>query len=428
MSTNTSGYNQDSVFYKYYDNSFFKKYFDLDDPEVIQFALTLLEKLYGKGILPNYVTRNQGELSPFADEDFISFFYTKAHFFSIIVKYARLYKDITLNDSLRKDFLDNVGIYYSYNQSQADLDYLFENYVAEIKKRGTDLIYKTKASGESIDGELLRLIDYLPIDEFIFALFASQDIGWCLGHSSPCFSGANHIVNLIKAYEYTEAIVDLTKYPLLNSGVISIDGDYMSMSLDSGESAGISDDSNETKRIIIDPNLDYEVSFKITCDTLGTMPLISFGVDVYDVNDNPITLQNRKTGDFVAGNYFKDSFSFNLTNTEYWVRGVILKRGTETDSEDSLNIGLGNNMVFSVNENYIIPKLVITATSNSTVVKIKDFKVRLGLLPFSLGQLGVKRPVVNFLKNNSGMPNYEVNTIIRNELLPYNVTYVPINL
>jgi hypothetical protein len=427
MSTNSSGLYLQSVFYKHFDNSFFKKYFDLDDPEIIQLSLSLLEKLYGKGILAGYIERNTGSVNPFNDEDFISFFQTKTHFISIIIKYARLFKDITQDDILRKDFLDNIGLYYAYNQSQEDLDYLFANYVTEVKKRGTGLVAKTKLSGQPVDGELLRLISYLPIDEFLFALLAPEQIGWCIGHSSPGYAGADHITNLIKGYEYSEAIVDLTKYPLSNPTKISIDGDYISIALNNGESAGIEYDSDELKRFVIDPNLDYEISFRVTVTTTSVMPDIDFSVDVYDLNENVMYLQNMKTGDFSLDNKFA-TFTPNLFETEYWVRGMIFKKGTVYSADDLLNIGIGNNFNFSNNEKYIIPKIIVTANSNTTVVKIKDFKVRLGLLPFSLGQLGLKRLVVSFLNNNSGKTDSEINTIIRNELLPYNVIFEPINL
>ena len=427
MGTNSSGYKIESVFYKYFDNSYFKTFFDLDDPEIIQLALSLLEKLYGKGILAGYVERNTGSLNPFDDEDFISFFYTKTHFISIIIKYARLYKDISQNDTLKKGFLDNIGLYYSHSQSQEDLDYLFDHYVAEIQKRGTGLVALAKASGQPVDGEILRLISYLTIDEFLFALLAPQEIGWCLGYSSPCFDGAGNITNLIKGYEYTDAIVDLTKYPLLNPSKISIVGDYMYIALNNTQTSGIQYDSVESKRFVIDPDLDYEISFRVKATASGTLPSIAFSVDVYDVNENYMYLQNMKTGVFSIDNKFV-TFTPNLSNTEYWVRAMIFKKGTVYHADDELNIGLGNNFNFSNNEKYIVPKIIVTAASNTTVVSIKDFKVRLGLLPFSLGMLGLKRLVVNFYKNNSGLFDDDLNTIIRNELLPYNVVYEPVNL
>lgn len=432
MGTNISGLNIHSVFYKYFDNSFFKKYFNLDDPDVIQLSLNLLEKLYGKGILAEYVQRNQGELTAFADEDFISFFSTQTHFWSVIIKYARLYKDITQNDLLKRDFFRNIGIFYSVAQTEGDLDYLFENYITEFQKRGTDYIhFPAGENGQIVDGELLRIISKTVADEFLFALLSTSDTGWCLGHSSPEVSCADHITNLIKGYEFDAPVTNLALYPLLNPSYITLSAGCLHIAAPSGYVAGMQYDNIQSKQFTVDPKLDYEISFRVTFvgGNISNPPSIAFGFDAFDINGNEIQLQNLKTGDFISSNQFC-TFLPSLMNTEYWVRGAILNAAALLNANDQLNISIGNNFKFNTGSSvvYVIPKIIVSGTGVAPIVNIRDVKVCLAYLPFSLGQLGAKNLVINFLKNNSGGDSNVVNATIRDQLLPYNVIYQPYNL
>ena len=174
--SNVLGYSVVDLVYNKFDNSFFREFFDLNDPELLQWSLSVLEKIYDKGVLPSFIERNNGD-NIFYDEDFISWFFTKTHFFAIFVKYARVFENIKLNDILKVEFLNNIGLYFSIDQSSADLTYLIDNYISEFNKRGTNRIWaKDGELGNTIDGELLRLISYKTYNEFIFALLASNEV------------------------------------------------------------------------------------------------------------------------------------------------------------------------------------------------------------------------------------------------------------
>jgi hypothetical protein len=95
------------------------------------------------------------------------------------------------------------------------------------------------------------MIDFISPEEFIFALLKSEETGWCIGKSSPCWNNTENMVNVIKGYEYTKEVKSLSKYPLLNSSFISIDGDDMKItSVSNGSSSGIDYNADATKKII----------------------------------------------------------------------------------------------------------------------------------------------------------------------------------
>ena len=51
----------------------------------------------------------------------------------------------------------------------------------------------------------------------MFFNLVRQDLGWCCDFSSPMWIGTEQIVNAMKAYEYTESIKDISKYPVVGS-------------------------------------------------------------------------------------------------------------------------------------------------------------------------------------------------------------------
>lgn len=129
---------------------------------------------------------------------------------------------IDTNQILFEMFIQNRGLVTNMVDSQEQMKYLFYNYLEEYSKRGRlDIISK---EGEIL-GELLRLIRYNSLDEFIFALLRPEATGWAMGHSSPTCDRTNTVMNVSKAYEYTKGVEDLNNYPLLIPESISITQD-----------------------------------------------------------------------------------------------------------------------------------------------------------------------------------------------------------
>lgn len=286
--------------YPIYDTTLFKKFFDVNDINVLGWALNVLEKLYRSGILPEYIKRNDDSSNNVEDRDFIVFWNSVTHFFALIVYFYRQYENIASNKELIKEFLQGKDIQIPVNENLEDLSYLLYNYISEYRRRGTErIVYKKDQNGEQIDGELLRLIGFVEPDEFIFALLEPKDTGLCVGHSSPCWKGTEGIVNLIKAYEYAYGFTDITKYPLIGSSYVSLINNELVLSNQGTlDSAGIGMDVlDQTKLIKVDSGIDYTISAEVSKNVLDDdnirFDCLAYDKDFNQVNLVPLSDQNE---------------------------------------------------------------------------------------------------------------------------------------
>jgi hypothetical protein len=545
--------------YPYFENSLFKEFFDFNDHNVLNWALNVLEKLYDRGITPFYVDRNKGE-NIFQDEDYISIWVTICHFYAILVIYGRQYLNIRDNVILLRFFFDFIGLFYNANNTLEELQYLFDNYIQEFKDRGTNKIHVFRDSDTEPSGELLRLIDYLYPDEFIFAHCKPEAVGWNIGNSSPCYRGTESIINAIKGYEFTDFVEDPSKYPLENdqyittnhitNGVDFVDSNmdgladdwvgsgsgntysivsgngfsvkaqrvdypgflpsffgviqnnvvnagfkaklkfkYRSDSLvqikfgsvtvasypvnegeaksvefefvptmtgsislgalndigyaefgdislncglfiqdiPDGDFSGVSEVEDDTKKIIVSPELNYEVSFRIKKN--DSFDNVSFGVQAYDAQENAINLVSVIDGSS-SNDFFVSKNVTKVTSEEYWVRGVIYNKDQpDVSANDALlNVGYGKNLRMGEKVAFIIPRIRINGDLGPNLACIRDIKIRPANLPFSLGYLGAKNFIINWVLNRSGIPNDKVSQIVKQYLIPYNSVYFPIYL
>ena len=385
----------DNPTYPVYNNTYFNDFFVVNNINVYGWALNVLEKLYNKGILPEYVERGNVQGNILIDQDFITFWNSITHYFAILVYMSRQFREIENNDKLIELFLINRGIEIRA-ASVEELQYLFNNWILEFRKRGTYNIISKKVDNDIIDGELLRLIGYEESEEFIFAPLRPDETGWCVGKSSPCWKGTENMINLIKGYEFSKEVKDLTNYPLLNSGNISLDDDKVLInSLSTGASAGISDDSDVNKRIIVSPNLDYEISFFVEVSSTST-PL-TFSIKGFNKEGNIVNLQSIINGSNL--NNFFTRKNLGNSNTTYFIRGVIWNKDKEIDINSTFYPS-GVNLRSTNALKYIIPQIVLDNSqggSYSGTMKLWNIKVRPLHTPFTRGQLGIKNIVLTYM-------------------------------
>jgi hypothetical protein len=215
-----------------YSRSIFAQFFDFYNPCSLGWALNVLEKLY-KGIVPKYIERGQNDNQNWEDQDFISFWKSITHFFALFVCYSRLFENIESNDIILDAYLKSHDLIINDDISNTDAIYLMNNLFDEVRQRGTIQIALEKDNSDEssssflneyvkqVDGELLRLINK-KIDEFIFCPMEPEKVGWTIDQSSPLYLGINNAFNAIKWYEKSQGIVDLSKYPLINSQYMSL--------------------------------------------------------------------------------------------------------------------------------------------------------------------------------------------------------------
>lgn len=409
--------------YPIYGTTFFKDFFVVNDINVYGWALNVLEKLYLYGILPKYMTRGEQSDNVLEDQDFLSFWNSLTHYFAIIVYYARQFRDITQHPNIVELFLQNRGV-EAGNLEVSQLVELFNDYMQQFTDRGTNQIVEIG----TVNGEFLRMIEFVFPEEFILAQLQNFEIGWCVGKSSPCWNNTENIVNIIKGYEYTDGVMDLSKYPLVNSAKVSIVGTDMSIqNVANANFAGVDFDSDNAKKIVVNKNLDYEISFFCKLDVANT-PL-TFGVRSYDANGNEISLLNAVNG--VASNTFFSAQVLKVVGHYYWVRGIIYNQNKTNDS-GAVFVPNGHHLRFNsaTAVKYIVPTILLDNSSTSVYpngFKLNSIVVRPLKVPFTRGQLGIKNVVLSYLVNNNKIYSTDkMESLMKSQLLPAN-TFLKVN-
>lgn len=275
-----------------YNKTVFKRFFEENDPEVMKWAENVLEKITSPGILPVFIKKD--------GEDFKAYWETVCHIFALTVLYAKQYSEIDTNKILFELFIEGRGLVTDEVDSLEQMQYLFNNYVEEYRKRGTlDIINKEG----TILGELLRLIQYKSEEEFIFALLQARDTGWMVGYSSPTWNRTDTVLNVTKGYEMSKSIEDLDAYPLLNpTGVTVVDdidndgNPIKAMTFVGNQSVGISSEEDMSKLLPISEDLSYQISVKVKSSTMERQNL-RFGVEVFNAAKQPMICKESYGGD-----------------------------------------------------------------------------------------------------------------------------------
>lgn len=128
--------------------------------------------------------------------------------------------------------LPNGWTSYDENLIAPDLNYhkvLFYNegtFAYDLLPTARALIFPTTQSKvyKKYNGEYLRLICYNVCDEFIYNNVPLIYHGWCVGNSSPLYKGLRpqRQKSLIKGYEKTKNVRNLSRYPLINAAQVYI--------------------------------------------------------------------------------------------------------------------------------------------------------------------------------------------------------------
>lgn len=406
---------RETLDYPIYDSTYFNDFFSPININIYGWALNVLEKLYMTGILPKYVQREVNKNNPLSDIDFISFWNTITHFFAIIVYFARQFRDIKSRENLLLEFLKNRDIIMS-NADYAELLSMFEDYISTISQRGTY---------DSVDNELKNLIGYGG-EEFLFSHLKPEEIGWCIGMSSPVWNNTEKMVNMIKGYEFTSEVVDLSKYPLRNPQYIDIVDEWMRVTgVPLGHSSGVAYDSDESKRILVDKAIGYEVSF--FCKTPSTSVLFSFSLDCMDKDGNSESLRDVTSNS--QSNVFFSNKSLDRADTLYHIRGIIYDELYRVDNDGVFSTDPkavfypeGHHLKFGVGSDirYIVPKILLNSSSSSDTLYLSNIKIRPLKLNYTRGQLGMKNIINLILKNGSELSDASLRNRIRETMIPLN--------
>lgn len=412
----------------------------------------LFKKLYFRGIVPNYVTR--GENRDYKeDKDYVDFTYSIARFFALILRFFKRFENFHNDEEMLREQLRGYGIYFNEsNVTLKELQYIAENILSVIQQRGTEMIFVRKGdllpNGKiaEIDGEAIRLIRSRECDELLYDSIPNYKFGWCLGNSSPMYTGTARAFNLNKTRENTQDFQKLNNFVLSKSGT----GDYsIAKLLDNksvlrlviGEDDGISgigrntnDIETSEELIIADSKLDYEITFAVKVDTASEDAKIKFGVEGFDIQKRLLNDAFIPTdGSSVTGNFFELNCDKFIPGVWYNVRGILHAYSSQY-FESKTNIGYGTDLIFNnFFTKYILPKIQISA-SGETSVDIWDYKIRplvrgKNIMPLKDGSVDVRSlgfiesasMCYTYFRNNNNSQNIaEITDIIEKYLYPFN--------
>jgi len=486
-----------------YQASNFAQFFIENNPCSVAWCINVLEKLYKTGILPNYISRDFSSNNA-DDRDFIDFWRSVTHYFALYVCLARTFKTFYTNEMLLLEYLTERGIIVTNGDEYQDLVYIMSSFYDEIRQRGTRKVFQPKGTvtpsgSKPVDGEFLRLLEYNVLDELIVNLNKNEHIGWNIGNSSPLYKGLEGRLNVNKYYcDYIDELNSVTELSIQTSSLpfVSIvhdpriiDQPSLSMSESYSHSNSQSVQSFDRvikihapahgnlqglgkggKRIVINPNIDYEITFFVRSPKLtSTKPAITFGVDCFDKNGNIIQPLNIST--LAVQNNFLTQASLNKGDQYYFVRGIIFGKNsyksfnslvsyevgqvvkdagnyyvckvatqpgqdpisypqywsirTSTEIQPNLvtNIGQGNNLVFSGNEVTLDP-YILYSNINSSNLELYIYNIRVQPLSSSTSKGFVG--ITNFLElwsvsNQLQLSEQQIFDTLRKYLIPANV-------
>lgn len=416
------------------------------NPIITKWKLNVLEKLYVPGIIPISMIRNQNQNVDQEDRDFIDFWRTITHFYSLLVYYAREFEDYRNNRSLLIEYLRQRGMFVCENTELVYLQYLQENFWDEMRHRGSSMISQERGAlinntPKPVDGELLRLVCYnRDCDEFLFGISEENSIGWTVNEWSPLWQGLSHQPQFNKLYEKSVEVKDLLKYPLINPANISIvndpgAGDVMIISgVAAGAVSGVGvggDAFSAQFSTNVDISLSYELKFLVKVkDTGSGIPKLTAGINAFNEN-GVVTQLSESTGPgYNPGNISLSKVSINDDGLYYEVSVLIHPRlsvytGTEEFSKTS--IGIGNNFVFNSSITCkIIPFILLDNSAEASIsgdMSIYNIEFRPTYTEYSTGFINTSNLVQTWMKNNQKSLNQDqLEGAMRYYLLPYQAT------
>lgn len=372
-----------------------------------EIANNLLRKIYYSGILPDYIERGEG----IEDEDFIALWSAVCFFMAMLINFSNTFDEILYNRKNLSESLTQRGLIVCENDTILDdLQYLANNYKDEIRKRGTQAIYRAKGELNSydeetpIDGEWIRLLCKNHYDEFLVEVMERKHMGFCVGNSSVLYNGTCGSRQINKTPENGKEFIDLDLYDWSGSVAIVSGGDVRIKGVAEGFSGfghviqGSAfekyDELPDTDKVFesdwiipIDREMDYEITFNIQkrVADLTNMKLY-FGVGGYNRNGifKPLSFQsigptNVQQMSFLWGELAEDIMP--IQDQYYQVRGIIYAERSEQQSDlvnYVTNIGKGRNLRFYHNGECEAISICLYTDSTNTAheVFVNDLKMR----------------------------------------------------
>lgn len=428
----------------------------INSDDTINIETNLFKKLYYRGVIPNYITRGDNR-SYKTDADFASLFFSISKYFSLFISLFKRFENIKTDFELLFEQVKQYGIYFNEKTvTLSELQYLAQNILSQAQQRGTKMIFTHKSdilpngSVAEIDGEFIRLTRECENDELLYENIPNYKIGWCMRQSSPMYKGTSQAYNLNKTKENTSDFQSLNNYLISYSeagnktaNIISSGGKNVLRLYANGTGAQVGLGRILTTKqvddnfVLVDTQMDYEITFAFKINSgVSYYSNILFAIEGFNEDKNLLNdaFINPNTNN-VYSTFMNQQMSVWRMNQWYYVRGIIHAYSSNITENVKLNIGFGNNLVFSnYLLKYIVPKIQIVETNGAySTVDIWDYKIRplirgKNIVPLQNGEkdnmsLGFIQ-ASNFLytyyqNNNNNMSQDDITDIINKYLYPY---------
>lgn len=352
-----------------YAQSLFETFFASNDVEVLGWSINVLEKIFSPGILPIFISRKNAY-------DFAALFASISQFFAYIVLYARQYRRIDSVEILLKKFLEGFGVVTATIDSLEDLQDAFANWKNDFLNRGTLKIAEKSEKG--INGELRRLVGYEESMEFLFAPLQPKNLGWCVGWSSPTWTGTERVEAVGRGYGFEQ-------YPSVGDvSIVTVDGKRV---YQLGTTVGLNGICAATKDDAFEvySGLDYEVTVRVKALTDGEQAL-SFGVVAFDGDGQKILLGDSSTSTDMSISSFMAGAQYQapclIAGQQYSLRGVVYGAYKDSVSGLALNFMNGRPLLLNRQVKYLAPCIVQNRVAGGADVVVESIEIKpLNLFP-----------------------------------------------
>lgn len=176
------------------------------------------------------------------------------------------------------------------------------------------------------------------------------------------------------------------------------------------------------KAVIIDPQLNFEITFQIRQILLTNN--FTFGCLCFDQSNNLISLKSIVTGSNQQ-NFFTDQ-KLNKSDRFYFLRGIIYNSSHAllSASDALLNIGFGNQLKFPSNAKKIIPYIIADTSGGTTILRIWNLKMNVCSLQYNNVFTTGDHHIDLFIKsNNASYSRDQLYSILRKYFMPYNANF-----
>lgn len=208
---------------------------------VINLMVNLAQKMYEFGIVPAYITRQQEETGFMSDEQYVDFWQAICYFYAVISIDSIKFENIYWRRPLLCEYLTERNIFLCDCSNMQQMQLIAQNFLTEIKVRGTEEIFKPQGYEYSVgyrnnynmpDSFIIEPLTPVQIDGIIYKEVTTLPFGWTAVGETLIANDRNY--HQVLFFNTGSGAYDLPPtgqsivFPTDNSGILKqYDGEYL---------------------------------------------------------------------------------------------------------------------------------------------------------------------------------------------------------